>query len=311
MLSHLTQSQIWSYFKNVYGTISNECDGVFYTLHRIPFINKYYAYCPKVNPFSIDFEKLKPRLIREKVIAINFDRPDITLDNDRIGDAVKIFENQGAVPAFKETYPPATVILDITRPEEEILKNFHPKHRYNLNVSRRKPLTITFDINETKIEEFYFLQKLTASRQKYFIRPKKYFETLIKIFAEKDRAILANVYYENEPIASWMFLVHDDTAYYVYGGMNDNFSHLKASTFLVWEAILELKKLGVKKVDFFGASEDLGNESDPYHGFTIFKIRFGGKHLKYMNSYDLVLSPFWYHLFNLAQKIRWKILKIF
>lgn len=309
MNPHLVQTKEWSDFKNIYGTISSSCDDVFFTLHRIPIINKYYAYCPKVNPFKIDFKKLTKKLKEENVIAINFDRPNVFQETKEAFEASKLFENNDCVPAFKDTYPPATIFLDISGSADNLLKNFNTKHRYNINVAKRKNLSVTFDCSDEKIEEFYFLQKLTAKRQGYLIKPKSYFETLIKFFSKKDKCVLSNVYHEGEPIASWIFIIHEDTAYYLYGGMNENFSGLKPANLLVWESILELKNRGVKTLDFFGASEDLNNEQDPYHGFSIFKIRFGGKHFKYIKSYDLVINPFFYNLFNTAQKLRWFFLK--
>lgn len=305
MLPHLVQTKDWSDFKNIYGTISTNSEYVFFTLHRIPILNKYYAYCPKVNPSEIDFKKLTKKLKEEKVIAINFDRPNVYQETKEAFEASKLFENNGCIPAFKDTYPPATILLDISDTPENLLKNFNTKHRYNINVAKRKNLQVTFEVNDEKIEEFYFLQKLTARRQGYIIKPKSYFETLIKFFDKKGKCVLSNVYYENEPIASWIFVIENDTAYYLYGGMNENFSVHKPANLLVWESILELKNRGVKILDFFGASEDLNDEKDPYYGFSIFKIRFGGKHFKYIKSYDLVLDSFSYNLFNFAQKMRW------
>jgi len=311
MSPHLVQTKNWSDFKNIYGTSSYEVSDVFYTIHKIPLINKYYAYCPKVNPFKIDFEKLSKKLKKQNVIAINFDRPDVELHTDEASKAVKLLENEGCVVAFKDTFPPATVLLDISKSENELLKNFSPKHRYNLNVALRKNLKISFVVDDQKIEEFYFLQKLTSDRQKYLIRPKKYYETMINFYNQKEQCVLANVYYEKEPIASWIFLIEGQTAYYVHGGMNENFNHLKPSNFLVWESIIELKRRGVKMIDLMGACEDLNNTKDPYHGFTVFKIRFGGKHIKYIKSFDLVINNFWYQMFNLAQRVRWMGLKFF
>jgi hypothetical protein len=76
MIKHLVQTKDWSDFKNIYGTISQYSGGVFYTLHKIPLLNKYYDYSPKVNPFDINFEELIFNLKKENVIAINFDSPN-------------------------------------------------------------------------------------------------------------------------------------------------------------------------------------------------------------------------------------------
>jgi lipid II:glycine glycyltransferase (peptidoglycan interpeptide bridge formation enzyme) len=310
MNKHLVQTKDWSDFKNVYGTISQYSGGVFYTLHKIPILNKYYAYCPKVNPFDIDFTNLKIELKKEKVIAINFDSPNIFLDAENNLKAVKIFEDNLCISANKKTYPDATVMLDISKDPEELLKNFHTKHRYNLNLAKKKNLTVCFDINEKTINEFYYLQKITSKRQGYLVKDFEYYNVLINYFNKKSKCLLTTCYVDEQPISAWLFLIHEDQAYYVYGGSDENFKNLYPSTLVLWESILQLQKKNIKNLDLFGACFDLNNEKDSYYGFTIFKLRFGGTHKKYIPSYDLVLSPVYYLIFNIAQKIRWTLLKL-
>lgn len=309
MQRHLVQTKDWSDFKNIYGTVSQYTGGVFYTLHKIPFAGKYYAYCPKVNPFDINFEELILELKKENVIAINFDSPNIYLDSENNLKAVKLFEEQGCIPANKKTYPEATVILDISKSPEELLQNFHTKHRYNLNLSKKKNLEISFEINEKTINEFYYLQKVTSKRQGYIIKDFEYYNVLINTFNKKNKCLLTTCYSEGNPISSWLFILNEGCGYYVYGGSDDSFKNLYPSTLVLWESILKLKDRDIKILDLFGACYDLNNEKDDYYGFTIFKLRFGGVHKKYIPSFDLIISPSFYFLFNLAQKIRWTILK--
>lgn len=309
-MKHLVQTKDWSDFKNIYGTISLNAGGVFFTLHKIPLTNKFVAYCPKVNPFDIDFEDLTRELIKFDVIAINFDSPNVFLDSPNSLEATKLFEDFGCNLSPRNTYPGATVFLDISKDEEDILKNFHSKHRYNLNLAKKKNLRVSFDINKKTLEDFYFLQKITSERQKYIIKPKDYYDTLINTFDKKNKTLLVTCYLDEEVTASWLFIISEDTAYYVYGGSDENYKNLFPSTLVLWESIIKLKQMGIKTIDLYGATEDLNNQEDPFYGFTIFKLRFGGYHKKYIKSYDLVISPIWYFLFNLAQEIRWKILTL-
>ena len=62
--------------------------------------------------------------------------------------------------------------------------------------------------------------------------------------------------------------------------------------------------------DMWGAANDPKNEKDPWFGFTNFKLKFGGEFVEYIESYDYVVNKPVYMLFNFAQKIRWKILKL-
>ena len=80
---HIVQSPIWEKFKQDFGTETARVGDVLYTKHRIPIMGKHYAYCPKADPFKINFENLIDSLKKENCIAINFDVPNVVPQNDR------------------------------------------------------------------------------------------------------------------------------------------------------------------------------------------------------------------------------------
>ncbi len=82
------------------------------------------------------------------------------------------------------------------------------------------------------------------------------------------------------------------------------------STLMMWEAIRYGKKRGLKIFDLWGAAAPGVKPSDPWLGFTTFKQRFGPKLIEFTGSYDLVINPVLYRTFQVANYIRWFILKI-
>jgi len=105
-----------------------------------------------------------------------------------------------------------------------------------------------------------------------------------------------------------MLFVYDKTLYYPYGGSSEDHKNLFGSNMVAWEAMKLGKDYDCDTFDMWGAAEDPNDTTDPWHGFTNFKMKFGGKHVTYMDSYDLVINPMMYNMFNLANTIRWKIL---
>jgi len=98
--------------------------------------------------------------------------------------------------------------------------------------------------------------------------------------------------------------------YYPYGGSTAEERNVQSSCLVGWEAIRLGKKLGCKLFDMWGATEDMSNKSDPYYGFSVFKEKFGSKHVEYIPSYDFVVNEPVYKMFTAANNLRWKVLNL-
>jgi lipid II:glycine glycyltransferase (peptidoglycan interpeptide bridge formation enzyme) len=309
MSQHIVQSPIWGEFKEKYGTPSIRVGNIQYTKHKIPFSNNYYAYCPRVNPFEIDFDKLKESAEKNDCINVNFDVPNVIKGTQEASNATEILKNE-CVQAPKDQFAKGNVLLDITKSEEELLSNMHKKHRYNIKYAQRKGVTVKEAQNDQDFETFYNLFDITNKRQKYYGRSHLYLKNLWGMFYKQEKAKILTAYLNEEPLASWMFFIHEDVIYYPYGGSSEAHRNLFGSNLVAWEGIKLGKKMGCKTFDMWGTAIDPEDKEDPYYGFTNFKMKFGGKHVVYIDSYDLVLNTAMYNMFNTANNIRWKLLKI-
>jgi len=157
------------------------------------------------------------------------------------------------------------------------------------------------------LEIFLKLQKETAKRQGFFVHPDKYYKIVWEVLQPKGMAHLLIAKVENTPVVAWVLLKYQDTFYYPYGGSSTVFKKYMASNLMMWEAIKLGKKLGCKTFDLWGATDD---KSDPWYGFTRFKLGYGGQLISSPGAYDLVLKPVWYKVFILADKLRWFLLNL-
>lgn len=307
MATHVVQSPEWGNVKTKYGTKAVTGGGVQYTKHKIPLTDLYYAYCPKVDPFQINFDEVKKSLKKEGCIAINFDVPNVQKDATEARKATDFFEKD-CIPSPRDTFAKHNITLDLRPTEEELLKNMHSKHRYNVRYAQRKGVWVHKN-NPNDFDTFYKLLEETAERQKYYIHPKKYYKLIWEILKPKSMCHIITAKYQNEALASWMLFSHENILYYPYGGSSEKHKNLFASNLLGWEAIKLGKRLGCHTFDMWGASENPNDKTNPWWGFTNFKLKFGGTHVTYIDSYDLVINQPVYTLFNIANNIRWKILK--
>lgn len=307
--NHVVQSAEWGAFKNAYGTKSVRSGNVQYTLHHIPMTDRFYGYCPKVNPFNINYDELKKSLSENNCIALNFDVPDVISGAQNEADAIKIFEKECTI-SHKETFARYNIILGLDKSEEELLQNMHTKHRYNIRYAQKNGVFVKEGKSDQDFDIFYKLLSETAGRQRYFIHPERYYRMIWQRMGGSGMCRILTAYYKDAPLASWMLFVYDGVLYYPYGGSSDEYTNLYGSNLLGWEVIRLGKKLGCEVFDMWGACSDPENQKDPWWGFTNFKLKFGGKHVKYMDSYDLVVDSTKYHIFNLANDLRWKFLRL-
>ncbi len=307
--NHIVQSPEWAEFKTEYGTRTVQCGEIFYSKHHLPFSHYFVAYCPKVNPFLIDWKKLIESLKKEGCVAIKFDVPNVLKNVDAVIAAEKIFKSR-CTKSPTETFARNTIILDLTKSEDELLNNMHPKHRYNMRLAQKHGVVIEKAKNIFDFEIFWDLLYATSLRQKYYVHPKHYYQKIWEIFSPKGLCYILTAKYNGEALSSWMLFSYNEVFYYPYGGSADKFQNLFPSNLLGWEAIKLGKELGCSNFDMWGAAKNPTNESDPWWGFTNFKLKFGGQLVEFMDSYDFVVNKKLYKMFNLANNLRWKILKL-
>ncbi|MFI5255467.1 MAG: peptidoglycan bridge formation glycyltransferase FemA/FemB family protein, partial [Candidatus Limnocylindrales bacterium] len=98
-----------------------------------------------------------------------------------------------------------------------------------------------------------------------------------------------------------------DRAYYVHGasrrtgGTRDAYGSYAAMAAL----FRRLASDGVRVLDLWGVTEPGDSDADPaWAGFSAFKRQFGGRPLRHPGTFDLVVSPSWYALRDLGERLR-------
>ena len=272
--------------------------------HKLPF-NKSYLYCPRgplVKSLKLRIENLK--LLFKKIEEIAQRENSIFL---RIDPAVQInqwtnLEKFGFLKAKKEIQPKDTLILDITKSENELLSQMHYKTRYNLRLAERKGVKIRKTTNLKEIDVFWNLLCETTKREKFKSHPKEYYKKQLEVLGKEGLIRLFLAQYKNKVIAASLVSFFGKRATYLHGASLYQYRKVMAPHLLQWKAILEAKKQNCQFYDFWGIAP-LGREDHPWSGITRFKKGFGGKEVHYLGAWDLVYQPFWYRIYNIAKQI--------
>ena len=309
MYKHIVQSKEWAEVKESYGTPVIKVGEIYYTKHKIPRTNLCFAYCPRVDPKLVDIKKLKSSLRENDCVGLTFDVPNELANSPQGKKARDTFEKH-CLKSSRSEFAGANFLMDISKPEIEIFEGMHKKHRYNARYAERNGVKIKLAKSEEDFEEFFKMFKDTASRQGYFIRPKRYYQLIWQILHSKDICHILTAEYQGKPLASWMVFLYEKVIYYPYGGSSEEHKNLYASNALGWEVIRFGKEKGCEIFDMWGAAEDPKDKNDEYYGFTRFKEKFGAEHVKYVQSYDLVVKKIPYLVFRKANNLRWKLLEM-
>lgn len=211
---------------------------------------------------------------------------------------------------------PDTVILDLQGEEEQILARMKPKWRYNIRLSQKKAISVE-DEGISSLPLFMSLYKETAKRDRIAIHPESYYKTLFETSSEIAEAARANsiatitphlslyvARHKEEVLASIIVLHFGDTSTYLYGASSSKKRNLMPTYALQWQAILDAKRSGAKKYDFFGIPPDDKDDSHPMAGLYLFKTGFGGNIIHRYGAYDISLRPLLYSVFRTAEKTR-------
>ena len=250
---------------------------------------KQYLYAPRVDIKKVSKEELsfllngvKEKSTENKVLFLRLEpRSDFEINNKFI------------IKKTIDVQPRKTIILDIKKSEEELLSNMRQKTRYNIRLAEKKGVVIR-ELTADEFDKFWDLINTTKERDDFRIHGKEYYQ---KMFSVKFIKFLA-AEYQGCIIAANIVSFFGDMATYVHGASANRHRNVMAPHLLQWTTIKMAKSGGYDYYDFFGIDQE------KWPGVTRFKKGFSGEEVNYPGTFDLVIKPYWYTIYQLARKIR-------
>lgn len=193
---------------------------------------------------------------------------------------------------------PQTLILDLNKSEDDLLADMTKKTRQYIRKSGNEPV----EIRKAKREELagcLDIYRQTAERAGFGIHGDDYYYDIFDKLGEHSPVFV--VFFESKPIAFLWLAISQETAFELYGGMNDDGQRLRANYALKWHAIQTMKKWGIERYDFNGLLND---------GVSTFKRGFASHEDMLAGTYDKPLSPLygiWTQALPTAKKVLRKL----
>ena len=188
--------------------------------------------------------------------------------------------------------PPRTRQVDL-RPDEAVLwGELRKKWRQYVNKARKGEVRVV-DATVDRLPEFYSIYQETAKRAGFVIRT---YESYLGVWQAFAKLGMARLLFAEGPdgvgLATLFVLRVGDRVIEPYGGMTEAGAESRANYLLKWEAMRTSKEQGAASYDMWGISHE---------GIEQFKTGFGGREIKYVGAWDLVLDPAGRLAFDSAQ----------
>ena len=274
------------------------------TFHEIPYTNYKIGYLPRsrfpskvVLNFLLDYSK------KNNVAFIKIE-PYVLKNNFK-----SQISNLKLIKSPHPLFPDWTIILDLDKSEDELLKNMKSKTRYNIRLAQKKGVVVKEESNEKGFEIFCRLYFETCKRQNYNGHNPQYHKIIWETL-KKDLAHILVAYHQNTPLATYELILFNNTFYYPYGGTSKEMRNLMASNLIMWEAIRLGKNLKADKFDMWGSLPPTYPQNHPWAGFTRFKEGYSGRFVQMAGSFDLIVNAFMYKLYDFTYSLREVYLKL-
>jgi lipid II:glycine glycyltransferase (peptidoglycan interpeptide bridge formation enzyme) len=305
--SHPLQSKEWGEFRKVWGNDVIRLSFGQVIFSKIPFtIFSIGTFIKGPKPDIKQLQDLKELGKKKNSLFIKIESNYVPRNSERKRLA-QLLRNYGCVPG-KTLFTPTTFWIDLTKSEDDLLKSFSSKTRYNIRIAQRHGVTVVEDNSDKAFDKYIDLTRETVQRQGFYAHTEKYHSLMWKYLHQdpishnsQPTARLLTARYKDEIITAWIVFVWKDFLYYPYGASSEKYKNVMANNLMMWEAIKYGQRLGLKKFDLWGREEG--------KGFTKFKEGYNPEVVEFLGTWDLVTSPF-YQPYKLAEQIRWNFLRL-
>lgn len=217
----------------------------------------------------------------------------------------QIFQSYGFVKAPMHLHAQLTIQLDITQSPEQLLAQMRKTTRYEIRKAMKQGVTVINSKDTALLKELYAAQKQTATRRHFVPFSFEFLSKQFEIFAKENCSAIFKAKIKNQPLAYAFIIFYGQEAIYHYGASLDEGKKWGGAYLVQWHAILEAKRRGMKRYNFWGVAPD--NPSHRFYNLSVFKRGFGGHEVSYLPAHDLVINYPAYFLNYLVEILRKKI----
>lgn len=192
------------------------------------------------------------------------------------------FEIDGFMATSNYILPSKTIILDLLKTDSELMADMAKKTRQYIRKSINEVGEIRLVKSRDELKDCLDLYHQTADRANFSLHNDEYYDDVFDKLGEFSQLFAAFI--DGKPIAFLWLTISGETAFELYGGMNEVGQKLRANYALKWYAVLKCKDWGLSRYDFGGIIDG---------GVGVFKKNWASQEVDLAGSFDMPLSSFY------------------
>ncbi len=218
--------------------------------------------------------------------------------------AVAVLRAVGWTVTGKGVQPKDSLVLDLTRSEDDLLRQMHPKTRYNIRLARRHGVVVEEATTRESVRYFLAFAHDLERRGTFRYHPARYYETMFDVLSPSGMLTILLARHQNTPLAVHLMLRYGATVTYAHGASSRQRASVMAPYLLQWESMLRAKASGASRYDLFGIAPKSAGAGHPWSGMSRFKHGFGGTEEHSLGVADLLAEPALYRAYELGRSLR-------
>lgn len=200
--------------------------------------------------------------------------------------------------------PSTTLMLDLTKGNEQLLSEMKSKTRYNLRLASRKGVVCRI-VGLEHFDDFIRLMNQTAKRDGFAPHPAGYYRKMLEELSGGDvQAFIAMGFFEERPVVGNIMIDFGGVRTYLHGASSNLHRNVMAPYALHGFLIEDAIRKGLKAFDFWGIAPTGAGEDHPWAGITRYKEGFGGTVVSMPGTFDLPMQHLWYSFYKFAKRVR-------
>lgn len=204
--------------------------------------------------------------------------------------------------AFRENMPQANIVYDITKSDEDLMKDMNSGCKERIKKAIKKG--VEFGIATPDQYDLFYEKWIELSGEKWFnIIPRDQYKKLIRYITQNNRWNLFTSHIEWDIVAGSICLYDEYRIIYLYGFANRAYQNIWWHHYLKFKIFGRARKNWMTYVDMLWWAPT-GFPEHPLNWVSKFKESLWWTKIEQYWSYDLVINPFLYEVFKVYFELR-------
>ena len=191
-----------------------------------------------------------------------------------------------------------------------ILKILVAEVDFNEEIKNTKEEIKNLETTIKEREEKFNNKSIPMNEKKYNANQKKDKEEIERLKKNIEKSKSMKKEYGAKPILGGiLFLIYGNEVLSLFGGSKKELMSFQSAYTLHFEGIKYAVEHGYDTYNFYGITGDFSKDN-PLLGLYLFKKSFGGQVVELIGEFDLIISKFWYHTYNISFNLYHKLKKL-